>query len=499
MEKRQFLYADVNEQVKKANFELMIGMGAYFLLIFATVFIAFLSGSRSAGFTGLVTGFIVAATVAAVIPYVKNKSNTITRYIVLIASLIVGFLIGFSFNSYYVRFMTITPFVATVVFYDFKFQRAATISMSIVQILITAAKLGTGQNMEDVSTSDVLSVTVAIIIIMVFTEVAVKTVIQFQNDTLGRLAYEKEQQAKMVEEIIEVAGKIKNGTNEAMDIVGELNESTGTVNGAVTDISDSTQNTAENIQTQTVMTQEIQEAIAETRRRSEEMVASAKETGKLNDNNLVLMGKLKQQSATISSANDNVSEAMKALITKSEEVKSIADTIFSISNQTNLLALNASIESARAGEAGRGFAVVADEIRQLAEKTRKETGSIAVILDELSKNAENAEMAVSESTKATKEQDEMIAVVSESFDKMNNEVNSMTDSISNIDKMLESLSDANNQIVDNIMQLSATTEEVSAASSQAMELSMNNLSNAETAKTVLCGILDTSKELEKYV
>lgn len=499
MEKKQFLYADVNEQVKKANFELMIGMGAYFLLIFATVFIAFLSGSRSAGFTGFVTGLIVAATVAAVIPYVKNKSNTITRYIVLIASLVVGFLIGFSFNSYYVRFMTITPFVATVVFYDLKFQRTATISMSIVQILVTAAKLASGQNMEDVSTSDVLSVTVAIIIIMVFTEVAVKTVIQFQNDTLGRLAYEKEQQAKMVEEIIEVAGKIKNGTNEAMDIVGELNESTGTVNGAVTDISDSTQNTAENIQTQTVMTQEIQEAIAETRRRSEEMVASAKETGKLNDNNLVLMGKLRQQSATISSANDNVSEAMKALITKSEEVKSIADTIFSISNQTNLLALNASIESARAGEAGRGFAVVADEIRQLAEKTRKETGSIAVILDELSKNAENAEMAVSESTKATKEQDEMIAVVSDSFDKMNNEVNSMTDSISNIDKMLESLSDANNQIVDNIMQLSATTEEVSAASSQAMELSMNNLSNAEVAKTVLCGILDTSKELEKYV
>lgn len=499
MESKQFLYADVKEQVKKANFELMIGMGAYFLLIFITVFVAALKGGRTMGFFGAVAVFIILSTVAAVVPYVKNRSNTITRYVVLASSLIMGLLIGYSFNSYYVRFMTITPFVGTVVFFDLKYQRTAFVSMTIVQILITAIKLVTGNNMEDVSNSDVISVTVAIIAVMLFTLVAVKTVIQFQNDTFGRLDYEKEIQAKMVDEIIEVAGKIKDGTNEAMDIVGELNESTGTVNGAVTDISDSTQNTAENIQTQTVMTQEIQEAIAETRKRSEEMVEAAKETGDLNDKNLALMGKLKLQAETISHANDNVSEAMKVLVEKADAVKSIADTIFSISNQTNLLALNASIESARAGEAGRGFAVVADEIRQLAEKTRKETGSITSILDDLSKNAEIAEIAVLESTKATKEQDEMITVVSESFDKMNYEVNSMTDSISNIDKMLENLSDANNQIVDNIMQLSATTEEVSAASSQAMELSTNNLENAEVAKKVLSDVLKVSKELEKYV
>lgn len=106
---------------------------------------------------------------------------------------------------------------------------------------------------------------------------------------------------------------------------------------------------------------------------------------------------------------------MKALQERTEAVKSIADTIFSISSQTNLLALNASIESARAGEAGKGFAVVADEIRQLAEKTRSETESIAQILDELFKNAEDAATAVSCSIEATNAQDSMIAKASESF------------------------------------------------------------------------------------
>ena len=100
-----------------------------------------------------------------------------------------------------------------------------------------------------------------------------------------------------------------------------------------------------------------------------------------------------------------------------DEVKTIADTIFSISSQTNLLALNASIESARAGEAGRGFAVVADEIRQLAEMTRVETERIANIFDELKQNAEDATQAVQRSINATSTQDELISEI-HSIDEM---------------------------------------------------------------------------------
>lgn len=499
MDNIKFRYADTNEQVKRANFVLMAGMVAYYLLLLITVVIAMISGARSAGFTGLIVVVTIIFLAADFIAYFRDKSSKITRYVALVSTLILGFFVGFAFSSYYVRLMTITPFVATVVFFDYKFQKRACIAMSIMQIITTVFKLMSGQNMEDVSTSDVVSVTIAIIVVMLFTVVAVKTVIKFQEDTLGSLNHEKEMQAKMVEEIMVVADNIKDATNEAMNIVNDLNVSTGTVNGAVTDISDSTQSTAENIQTQTVMTQEIQEAIAETRRRSEEMVEAAKKTGNLNEQNLELMNSLKHQSTTISDANDNVTSAMSALIDRANAVKSIADTIFAISNQTNLLALNASIESARAGEAGRGFAVVADEIRQLAEKTRKETGSITIILDELASNAENAAEAVKVSSDATKQQDEMINTASESFAMMNENVNSMTESISNIDKMLESLSDANNQIVDNIMHLSATTEEVSAASSQAQELSISNLENADNAKAVLENVLSISSELEKYM
>ena len=190
---------------------------------------------------------------------------------------------------------------------------------------------------------------------------------------------------------------------------------------------------------------------------------------------------------------------MDALMDVINHMNEVIEGINAISEQTNLLALNASIEAARAGEAGKGFAVVAEEIRQLAEKTRSETESIAQILDELFKNAEDAATAVSCSIEATNAQDSMIAKASESFSGMNENVNTLVQEIEGIDGMLNRLSDANNQIVDNISNLSATTEEVTSSSVQVADLSVENLNNAEQAKQKLDNVLAVSHELDKYI
>ena len=229
------------------------------------------------------------------------------------------------------------------------------------------------------------------------------------------------------------------------------------------------------------------------------MVSVAKKSGELNNQSLEIMNNLKRQSEVITDTNSEVADSMKKLQDRTNAVKSIADTIFSISSQTNLLALNASIESARAGEAGKGFAVVADEIRQLAEKTRQETESIAAILNELSEDAQSAANAVEKSVQAAAEQDQMIVQASDSFAHMNTNVNALIADIGEIDQMLTSLSDANNQIVENITQLSAATEEVTASSTQAEELSTKNLDNAENTKSLLNRVLDVSHQLDKYM
>ena len=292
---------------------------------------------------------------------------------------------------------------------------------------------------------------------------------------------------------------MRKGTEEVVQIVNELNASTEIVNGAMKDISDSNQSTAENIQTQTIQTRNIQDSIGTTLEHSENMVQVAKQSEALNSQSLEIMHHLKQQSDVIAGTNGEVAASMQKLQERTEAVKTITDTIFEISSQTNLLALNASIESARAGEAGRGFAVVADEIRQLAERTKEETESIASILNELSEDAQAAAGAVSRSVDAAQYQEKMIEQASESFDKMNGNVNILTEDIAQIDQMLGSLSEANNQIVENIMHLSATTQEVTASSVQAADLSVQNLHNAEHAKSLLGSVLEVSHQLDQYI
>ena len=107
-----------------------------------------------------------------------------------------------------------------------------------------------------------------------------------------------------------------------------LNESTEVVNGAMSEISGSAQGTADSIQTQTTMTQSIQDSIEVTLQRSENMVVVAKQSGELNEQSLQIMGKLKKQSEVISATNSEVADSMRQLQERTAAVKNIANTIF---------------------------------------------------------------------------------------------------------------------------------------------------------------------------
>lgn len=495
---REFLYADKAEQIKRTNRFLAIGVIVYYVWVLGLVWIATFRGIRSTGYAGMITVLVLLFTGTAILYYKKDQSSTKMRYIVAIGLFIMSFLMSYAFSNYYVRFMAVAPFIGTIVFFDKKYAKitgiafgALNIYMNIQKILIT--KVYTG---EDAVDHVCATVTICMFLLLIY--LAAKIAGQFDYDSRHSLMREQEKQKQVMADVISVAEEVRKGTENAMGIVNELNDSTEVVNSAMKDIADSTQSTAENIQMQTTMTQSIQDSIGLTIEHSENMVQVAKKSGELNAGSLAVMEQLKRQSEVIAETNSEVAESMRKLNERTGAVKSIADTIFSISSQTNLLALNASIESARAGEAGRGFAVVADEIRQLAEKTRQETENIAEILNELSDDAQSAAGAVEKSVAAAAAQDGMIGEASESIANMNENVNSLIADIGEIDEMLSRLSEANNQIVDNIMQLSAATEEVTASSTQAAELSAQNLSNAENTKSLLSDVIGVSHELDKY-
>lgn len=495
----EFRFADKTEQLIRSNRFMVIAITSYFVYVLALLGVSVMRGERSIGLCGMIGTMVAIALLVTWFAFLRNKKSTKLRYVSLIGQCLISWIVAFAYSQDFAILISGFVLIGGILYFDKKYSMISGIANLVTMILAVALKLSSGENLGGKDAIDfafALSAVALLVVIIIATNSVAKV---YNDHSVGAAAAEQERQKEIMDDVLMVADEVRKGTENAMDIINQLNESSEVVNNAMKDISDSTLSTSETIQTQTSMTQNIQESINVTIERSENMVRVAQHSNELNQQNMALMGDLKHQSQVISETNSHVSEAMKALQERTNAVKSIADTIFSISSQTNLLALNASIESARAGEAGRGFAVVADEIRQLAEKTRVETENIARILDELSANAKQASDAVERSVEAAGVQDQMIEQVSQSFDEMSNNVNGLIMEIESIDNLLTDLSEANNQIVDNISNLSATTEEVTASSMQATEMTVENLDNAEHAKTELTNVLNVSHQLDKYM
>lgn len=494
-----FKYADQEEQLKRANRFLVSGYLIFYAILMIIMWACYFVGIRSKGLTMMVSGIVLVSCIAIFLLSRKFLTSQKLKMMALPFLLVVCYVTGFAFTQGFIQLLGIFPLVGCVLFFDKKFSLISGIAYAVMEVLVTTAKIVQHINLEGDSALNQILVLVICLVLLVLLYCVTSIAEQFNKDTLGEVHEKNAKMQTMLDDVIGVATEVRKGTESAMDIVNDLNGSSEVVNGAMKNISESTLSTAENIQTQTTMTANIQQSIEDTLTSSETMVEIAKQSDQINRQSMDVMNRLKEQSQVISNTNQDVAKAMEALQAKTEEVRNIADTILGISSQTNLLALNASIESARAGEAGRGFAVVADEIRQLAERTKQETEEISKISDDLTENATRAANAVSQSVSATDAQDVMITEASESFEAMNDNVTELITHIENIDDRLSRLSEANNQIVDNITNLSATTEEVTASSNQATELSNANMENAESAKNQLTGVLDVSHQLDKYL
>lgn len=157
-----------------------------------------------------------------------------------------------------------------------------------------------------------------------------------------------------------------------------------------------------------------------------------------------------------------------------DDISKVTETIAEISEQVNLLALNATIEAARAGEAGKGFAVVANEIKELAHQTSNAATEIQKRIDHVQKVTQLTINGIVEAAETVSENTDIVATIataveeqsatvseiagslaeaSERLDYSNNKVskasvyaddmatmvNSVTNSISEVDKAVEEI------------------------------------------------------------
>lgn len=319
-----------------------------------------------------------------------------------------------------------------------------------------------------------------------------------KGEQMNEVKSEKEKSEQILSDVLALGNTVKENTNKADALMEELNDATTTALETLKAVADSNNDNAKNIESQTVMTSNIQEMIITADSNVSRMERIAGDSLNMVSEGRKLVEKLDDKASNISAMNEQVMNTINEFVKNAIEVRGITDKINGISSQTNLLSLNASIESARAGEAGRGFAVVADEIRNLADETKTLTAEINGIVETLENNASGTKETVSKVVESIEDEKVLIDDSMDTYVKMEDMFKQLYESVTDTQKQLKQIVDSNNAIVDSINQLSAASEEVAASMDMAVELSNNNMAKTKEAGGLMEEIVTSANQLDKY-
>lgn len=337
---------------------------------------------------------------------------------------------------------------------------------------------------------------VVIMFMYIISLLVIKIWVGFNKENMDSIKEVAEKQKATAERIVRVSEDLVINFDRADEYVKELSEAIGTGNSAMQNIAFRTEDTAQAIEEQSRMCQDIENNTHSVKEKTEFMVEVSGKALKNVSQGAEAMEELHNQARNVEQDNKETVAYVDALNARAEKVADILGTIVNISSQTNLLALNASIEAARAGEAGRGFSVVADEIRVLSEQTKRATENISVILAELNQDVESVTTSIGRSVDAVSRQNRLIDETRSQFDEIDSGVKELMDVIRMVKKSVEEIAEATIVIADGVTDLSANSQEVATVSAEGSQLMTKAVENMAVVNTTLSNIYNLAQELK---
>lgn len=288
--------------------------------------------------------------------------------------------------------------------------------------------------------------------------------------------------------------QVRSNAEQVASSSEELTASAGQTGRATEQIADTISNVAEVTEQQVQSVESSSTTIHQLSTSVQQIAANAQSASStaLHAADMAWTGNQDMQTAvnqvgTVHNTMNTLTEMVKGLGVRSQEIGQIVEVITGIAGQTNLLALNAAIEAARAGEQGRGFSVVADEVRKLAEQCSESAQQIAQLISSIQEETSRAVHTMETSRVEVMQGIEMVTAAGDVFAEIQKAVKEVAAQIQEVSMASRQMNEGTAEVVKAIDQISsasvltaAGTQEVSAATEQQLA-SMEEISASAAA------------------
>ncbi len=444
-----------------------------YLVMITFIFLQTFSNLVSLPYAGTLALIGLAPIVAEYFFWKKKKDTKMIKHLAAVGFAIFYTICLFtSTNNLVFAFVIPMVFVVTV-YNDIKYLvmiNVGTLLESILVVVLGATKGGFGFQGTD---SAIIQI-VVMILVCAYSILTTKTLKENSEQKLEDITASQQQTELLLNTNSELSKKLTIGITDIKNKMDKLSDASKLTKHAMEEVSAGAADTSENVQSQRLQTEAIQNKVSKVSNATARINDSMQHTLKaLEDGNHDVALLVTEVDTSVSNGTV-VTEKLEALNHYMEKMNTIVELIGDITSQTSLLALNASIEAARAGEAGKGFSVVATEISGMATRTQEATVNITELINNVSSAIDEVVGVISQMLSGINDEKQGASNASQSFQEIQNNSYAIHDNIDNLIETVSELELANQAIVDSVQTISAISEEVSAHASETMKSEEEN-------------------------